>query len=244
MNVHLPKYRILKKVLWDEKYLQPIVDVMNNILLKYKNKKDYIQEILELRELILEADIRLIRYCVSDKYDRHFVRLIEDKVTDDMRYLIFNIYNDVVMNNPLEDVPNVIVLEYCIFREIYLKQNIIDKDYGINITEKDYLNNTLIPRATEDDYSLYVLDKHFPHIRYQIMEYIEDETNSQEIINSIYDYQKELIEMCRMNISVEDTYTYTHPSYEFSLHLIPSVAKQILPMFSEILAIELEPSST
>ena len=243
MYIHLPKNKILKEVLWDKKYLQPIGDILYDIIDKYKEKKDYIQEVLTLREVVEECDDKLIKYYMANENDTHYVRLIDTSVTNDTRYLLFTLYNNVLMNNPLVDVPNLITLEYCIFKEHYVKSNIIDKDYGLDINEKDHLYNVLIPNPTEDDISKYVLDKHYSHIQYQIMNYMNDDTISQEVINSIYDYQKELIEMCRINISVEDTKLYTHPSSEFMLYLIPSVAKQILPLFSELIGLELDHSS-
>ena len=244
MYVHLSKYEGLKKSIWDEKYLQLITDVINDILHKYNQKEDYIQDVLNLRELMNECNHKLIKYYIGDKDDKHYIRLIDSSVTDDMRYLLFTVYNDILLNNPLYNVPNIIILEYCIFREGYIKNNIIDEDYGLDINEKQYVYDILLPHPTEDDLSRYVLEKHFSHIQYQVMEYMGDETQSQVLINSIYDYQKELIEMCRTELSVEDTKHYTHPSYEFSLLLLPSVAKQIVPLFSELLGINLLPSST
>jgi hypothetical protein len=244
MYIHLQKNKILKEVLWDKKYLQPINDILYDILYKYKNNEDYIQEILNLREVVEECDYKFVKYYIADSTDKHYIRLIDDCVTNDMRFLLFTLYDNVLHNNPLVDVPNLITLEYCIFKEHYVKNNIIDKDYGLDINEKDHIYNVLIPNPTEDDISKYVLDKHYRHIQYQVMNYMGDDTMSQVVINSIYDYQKELIEMCRTNISVEDTKLYTHPSSEFMLYLIPSVAKQILPMFSELLGLELSDSSS
>ena len=244
MYVHLSKYKILKEIVWDKKYLQPIQDTVNDIIVKYNEKIDYIQDILSLRELLIECEHKLIKYYISDDKDKHYIRLIDHSVSDDMRFLLFEVYNDVIVNNPLSDIPNIIILEYCIFREYYVKNGIVDKDYGLDIDEKHYVYNLLIPYPTEEDLNRYVLEKHYPHIQYQIMNYMSDETLSQVVVNSIYDYQKELIEMCRNSVSVEDTKHYTHPSYEFSLYLIPSVSKQVLPLFSELLGIELECSSS
>lgn len=79
---------------------------------------------------------------------------------------------------------------------------------------------------------------------FQTTEYMDDDMRSQYLINSIMEYQKELIEMCPVNINVEDIEVYTHSAYEFSLPLLPSVAKLVKPLFSELLGIELNTSST
>lgn len=243
MYVHLPKYNILKEMIWDEKYLQIITDVLYEILNKYKNNKDYIQDILTIREELIKCDERLIKYYIGDKEDTRYVRLIEYSITNDMRFLLFSLYNDVIENNHLKDIPNIIVLEYCIFREEYIKDKIISDDYGFDINEKDYLNNLFFPHPTENDISYYLYEKHHGNIRNNIIEYMNDDTLSQVVIDSIYVYQNELIEMCRNSINVEDIVTYTHPSYEFKLNLHPSVAEQTLPLLSELVGIDLHISS-
>lgn len=244
MYIHLSKNKILKEVLWDKKYLQPIKDILYDILNKYNGNIDYIQDILDLREVVLKCDYKLVKYYIADENDKHYIRIIDDSVTNDMRFLIFSLYNEILLDNPLSVIPNIITLEYCIFKELYVKDKIISQDYGLDINEKDYVYNLLIPSPTEEDIHRHILEKHYPHIQYQLFTYMSDETISQVVINSIYDYQKELIEMCHMTFSVEDTELYTHPSSEFSLYLIPSVAKQVLPLFSELIGIDLIPSSS
>ena len=244
MKVNLSTYKILKESIWDNRFKIPVYDVVHGILTKYKDNDRYIQEILTLRELILKCDSKLINYNVSNPMDKHFVRLIEVSVTNDMRYLLFETYKDILDNNHLDDVPNIMILEYCILREIFIKLNVIDNNYGLNITEEDYLKDILLPYPDEDDYSKYLLDKHHPHIVHQFTEYMEDDSLSQVLCDSVMEYQKELIKMCPININVGDIEIYTHPSYEFTLPLLPSVAKHINPLFNELLGIELNTSSS
>tara|TARA_B110000285_G_scaffold149350_1_gene166720 strand:- start:8670 stop:9425 length:756 start_codon:yes stop_codon:yes gene_type:complete len=244
MKINLSTYKILKQSIWDKRFLKPIHDIVYGILTKYKNKERYIQDILSLREHILKCDRKLVNYGIGDVNDKHFVRIVEVSVTNDMRFLILEMYRDIVENNHLDDVPNIIVLEYCILRETFMKLKVIDENYGLNISEKDYLNDILITHPEEDDYSKYLLDKHHSHITFQVTEYMDDDTRSQYLINSVLEYQNELIEMCPVNINVEDIEVYTHSAYEFSLPLLPSVAKLVKPLFSELLGIELNISST
>lgn len=243
MYVHLQKYKSLTDLIYTQKYLQPIEHILYEVIDKYKNNIEFIQDIILLRELMIECDERLIKYYIGDEEDKHYIRIIEYSVTNDLRFLLFSLYNDVLSKNPIDDIPNVIVLEYCIFREQYIKDNIIDEDYGLDITEKDYLNNLFLPHPTEDDFSRYLYEKHYGVIQYNILNYMNDETLSQVVIDSIYEYQNELIEMCRNSINVEDIDTYTHTSSEFKLNILPSVAKQVIPLLSELIGIDLNISS-
>jgi len=243
MKIHLTNYYQLRRILWDERFKDPIKESIHNIIHKYKNKEDYIQEILTLREVLIKCNDKFIGYKVTDEYDREFIRLIEDKVSDDVKYLFFTLVNEILTDNPIEDVPNIILLEYGIFRKDYIKRNIIKKDYGFDMDEEYLINHVVMPHYTENDMSQYLIEKHHGHIRCNMMEYLEDDTLGQTLVDSIMEYQIELIELCPMNIDVEDIETFTHPESELKLRLLPSVSKHIVPLIHEILAIPLDSSS-
>lgn len=243
MKIHTQEYRVFLNTIWNKRYLQPIKESIQSIITKYKNKEDYIQDILTLREDLINCSDKFVSYNISDEYDLEFIRLIEGKVTNDVRFLFFTLINEILTDNPIEDVPNIFLLEYVIFRKIYMNENIIDKDYGLDIDEEYVVKNVISPNYTPNDMAEYLLEKHFSHIRYTITEYLEDETRPQELINSIMEYQKELIEMCPMSVDVENIDNYTHSESEISLNLLPSVAKRIIPLIEEILALPLRTSS-
>ena len=234
----------LVKHIWDKKYLQPITDIIELIISNHKNKKEYIQEILTLREVVVECNKKMIDYCIADEDDLCFLRLIEESISDDLRFLIFNLYGDIIKRHSEINVPNCIVLEYAVLRKGYIEKNIIGENDGLDIDEMDYMFNTLLPHPSHKDISDYLWDKHYPIVRHYIHSYLVDETLSQYIVNSIYDYQSEYIEMCRIGLDVGDSVVYTHPDTEFEVYLLKDVAKNVLPLFEEILILDLKPLTT
>ena len=161
----------LVKHIWNKKYLQPITDIIELIISNHKNKKEYIQEILTLREVVVECNKKMIDYCIADEDDLCFLRLIEESISDDLRFLMFNLYGDIIKRHSEINVPNCIVLEYAVLRKGYIEKNIISENDGLDIDEMDYMFNTLLPHPSHKDISDYLWDKHYPIVRHYIHSY-------------------------------------------------------------------------
>lgn len=227
---------IVKNLLWDKKYLQPLTENLRDIL-DYTEGNTFKNTalLLDFNESIKEASNKFMQYGVSSDTNVVYSRLVENEITDEIGYFYFIMLNDILKEYDIDKIPVSVLIDYTELKDRYTKMDLLKNIDTINISEDDvYSNKNLDIHIGMDAKVIYVVEKYFTLIRHYSLKSVYDDYFFNEVVRYLTEANEELLELCRNEVNVEDILVFTHSTEPINVVLHRDLAEEFIPVICEV----------